>query len=436
MKKARISWFMLAAVSTVVFAGCFIACGPQEEGPDGQGSTAAIGETSHQPITLQLISLIDNNPEIGEMLEASILMAKEVNPDPVTNPVQDLDDYYAYIDRVSRSLPQNMIECSPELSMREQMLQGICYHYFLASQPLVELEDIGLFSNSLQYYEPFASWMRDFAVVQGQYMDTEDSWNQEIFEDIFADSDFGLQEDWYEDPSNWNTFNRFFCRYLASPDVRPISSPDNGAVVVSPADCVPQGVWPISSDSEIEVEGGLTVKFLTYYTIHDLLKSDSEYRDSFANGVLTHAFLNVNDYHRYHFAVGGEIFEKEILTRDVALEVSWNAEQGIYIPLDSTGWQFSQTLGYVIVDTGDYGLVALIPMGMAMVSSVNFEDAVAPGNTLEKGDMLGNFLFGGSDFIMLFQEEAGFQITAPMESDSVYNHILVGEEYGRLRVEE
>lgn len=427
---------MLIAISMALFAGCFMACGSQEEEPAVENAATVEEESSHQPITLQLIALIDNNPEIGEMLDSSIEKAKEVNPDPLTNPVQDLEDYYAYIDRVSRSLPQNMIECSPELSMRERMLQGICYHYFLVSQPLVELEDMGLFSNSLQYYEPFASWMRDFAVVQGQYMDTEDSWNQEIFEDIFADSDFGLQEDWYEDPSNWNTFNRFFCRYLASPDVRPIFSPDDGAVVVSPADCVPQGVWPISSDSEIEVEGGLTVKFLTYYTIHDLLKSDSEYRDSFANGVLTHAFLNVNDYHRYHFAVGGEILEKEILTRDVALEVSWDAEQGIYIPLDSTGWQFSQTLGYVIVDTGDYGLVALIPMGMAMVSSVNFEDAVAPGNTLEKGDMLGNFLFGGSDFIMLFQEEADFRITAPMENDSVYNHILVGEEFGILSVEE
>mgnify|MGYP001036238355 FL=1 len=60
-------------------------------------------------------------------------------------------------------------------------------------------------------------------------------------------------------------------------------------------------------------------------------------RDAFAGGVLTHAFLNVFDYHRYHFAVGGEIVENASLTRNVALEVSWDEEQGIYIPLDSTG---------------------------------------------------------------------------------------------------
>jgi len=47
--------------------------------------------------------------------------------------------------------------------------------------------------------------------------------------------------------------------------------------------------------------------------------------------------------------------------------------------------------------------------------------------------MLGNFLFGGSDFIMLFQEKAGFEITAPIEDKTTYKHILVGEEYGVMK---
>lgn len=195
MKFLSNSLLVLLVFTLVIFT----ACGPQEEDPANQQTTEVVEEELHQPITLQLIALVDNNPEIGEMLEASIAKAKEVNPDTIMNPVQNLDDYYSYIDRVSRSLPQNMLECSTELSMREQMLQGICYFYFLVSQPLDDLEGMGHFSNSLQYYEPFASWLRDFAVVQGQYMDTEDSWNQETFEEIFADTDFGLQEDWYED---------------------------------------------------------------------------------------------------------------------------------------------------------------------------------------------------------------------------------------------
>ena len=77
----------------------------------------------------------------------------------------------------------------------------------------------------------------------------------------------------------------------------------------------------------------------------DLLAEDSEYADEFAGGTLTHTFLNVNDYHRYHFGVGGEVKETDVLERNVALEVSWDEKEKKYVPLDSTGWQFSQTLG-------------------------------------------------------------------------------------------
>jgi phosphatidylserine decarboxylase len=420
MKTVRTILSIATATALLAATVGFIACGPKEE------------EISHKPITQELINLIENNPEIGEMLEKSIAEAKKANPDPKTNPVQSLSDYYDFIDRASESLPQDMVESSPSLTMRDQMLQGLCYFYFLVDQPLPELEDKGLFKNTLQYYEPFSSWLRDFAKAQGSYLDTEESWNEEVYQEIYDDPDFGLQKGWYEPPSNWNTFNRFFARYLESPDMRPIASPDDAGVVVSPADSVPQGVWPIDNDSNIQVDGGLKVKLVTYYSIYDLLGADSDYKDAFANGVLTHTFLNVNDYHRYHFAVGGTVKEKDILARNVALEVSWDEEQGKYEPIDSTGWQFSQTLGYVIVDTGEYGLVALIPMGMAQVSSVNFEDDVEVGAVREKGDMLGNFLFGGSDFIMLFQEEAGFEITTPMENETDYKHILMGEEYGRM----
>lgn len=398
---------------------------------------ALVEEHPYKQITVELYYLIEDNPEIGDMLERSIAEAYKTNPDVKTNPVQSLSDYYDFIDRASEVLPQDVLEGSPGFTEHEKMLQGICYPYFLVNQPLPELENKGLFKNTLQYYEPFSSWLRDFAKARGAYADTEKSWNEEIYQEIYNDPDFGLQKGWYESPSNWHTFNRFFAKYLKSPDMRPIASPDDPAVVASPADSVPVGVWRIDKNSNIQIDGGLKVKLATYYRIRDLLGEDSEYKNAFANGALTHTFLNVFDYHRYHFAVGGTIKEKEIIAQNVALDLLWSEEQGKYVPLDSTGWQFSQTRGYVIVDTGEYGLVALIPMGMAQVSSVNFEDNVKVGTTHKKGDMLGNFLFGGSDFVMLFQEEAGFKITAPMASEMDYErhykHILTGEEYGVMR---
>lgn len=390
-------------------------------------SAVSMGDDGHKQITLDLMDLMEKNPEIATMLEESIAQAKEINPDLETNPVQSLSDYYDFVDSASELIPQDVLENPSDLT-RDQILQSICYFYFLVDQPLPELENKGLFRNTIQYYGPFSAWLYNFSVSWGAFLDTEESWNEETYQQFYNDPRYGLQNGWYESSSNWKTFNQFFSRYLQSPNARPIASLNDTKVVVSPADSVPQGVWPIDNNSTIQVDDGLEVKLVHYYNVADLLGNDSQYKDAFANGVLTHTFLNVNDYHRYHFAVGGMIEEMKKIVQNVALEVQWNSTENEYDPIDSTGWQFTQTRGYVIMDTEEYGLVALIPMGMAQVSSVNFEDDVVVGASHEKGDMLGNFLFGGSDFVMLFQKEAGFELTA---TPGV--HILMGEEYGVMR---
>jgi len=92
-----------------------------------------------------------------------------------------------------------------------------------------------------------------------------------------------------------------------------------------------------------------------------------------------------------------------------------------------------ETRGCVILETDKYGLVALLPIGMAAVGSVNFESAVKVGTKVSKGDMLGFFLFGGSDFIMLFQDKVNFVLGSPKKADDKsYRHILMGERLGHL----
>ena len=111
-------------------------------------------DDSHKPITRELINLVEKYPEIRNMLEASIAEAKKINPDPKTNPVQNLSDYYDYIDSASELIPQNVLE-NPTNLIHEQILQSACYFYFLIDQPLPELKGKGLFKNSIQYYKPF-----------------------------------------------------------------------------------------------------------------------------------------------------------------------------------------------------------------------------------------------------------------------------------------
>ena len=402
--------------------------------PKGVETASTHTQSNHKQITLDLISLLKKHPNVKAMLELSIAEAKKVNPDAKTNPVHDLDSYYSYIDSASELIPSEVLE-HPKHLLREQIMQSLCYYYFLIDQPLAELEGKGLYRNTIQYYEPFSSWTRDFANAWGMFLDTDKSWSEKTYQEFYKDPRFGLDKGWYEPAGNWKTFNDFFSKYLKSVDERPIASADDTSIVVSPADSVPQGTWAIDKDSKIKVEGGLKVKLTHFYSVEDLLGEDSPYKDAFANGILTHTFLNVNDYHRYHFAVGGEVKEAKRIVKNVSLEVVWNKNKGKYAPIDSTGWQFTQTRGVVVVDTGKYGLVALIPMGMAQVSSVNFEGSVRAGISHKKGDMLGNFLFGGSDFVILFQDKAGFELTAAKEVNSpdTYKHLLMGEAYGVMQ---
>ena len=87
--------------------------------------------------------------------------------------------------------------------------------------------------------------------------------------------------------------------------------------------------------------------------------------------------------------------------------MTWDEESGSYIlNAETPGWQMIETRDCVIMQTEDYGLVALLPIGMSQVSSVNFEDTVKVGATVKKGDALGYFLFGGSDFVIIFQRRS------------------------------
>ena len=245
-----------------------------------------------------------------------------------------------------------------------------------------------------------------------------------------------MTKGWYEDPSNWNSFNDFFCRRLASPDQRPVASPDDNSIVASPADCVPQGVWAIDDESYIITDEKIAVKSRVFNSIRNLIGADSPYRDAFAGGTFYHAFLNANDYHRYHFPLSGVIRELRIIPGDDALggTITWEPDlQQYVVDCSVPGWQSIETRGLAILETDSHGLVAVMPIGMSQVASVNFTEGLEVGQRVEKGDELGYFMFGGSDFVLVFQKGADFQLTSPKDGDGAWQHILMGEKLGELK---
>ncbi|MEJ2162541.1 MAG: phosphatidylserine decarboxylase [Robiginitalea sp.] len=394
-------------------------------------------EAEYGEATKELIAMLEGDPELKAMLEASIEKAKQVNPDPNTNPAQTLEEYYAFVSWAETSMPWALLKKREYPEIFDNIFQSLCTFYFIVDQPLPELEGRGLVNNSLQYAEPFATWMVNFSKSWGRFLDTEASWSEEYYQMALNDPNFGLQRGWYEDPSNWTTFNEFFTRYLKSPEMRPIASPEADSVVVSFADSEPMGVWAIDSLSNLVASDGVPVKSASLRSVSELIGPDSEYRDAFGGGTLTHSFLNVNDYHRYHFPMAGIVKEIRIIPgkNPTGGVIWWDTENNrcAFNPSAKTGWQSVETRGCVILETQEYGLVALLPIGMAAVGSVNFEDSLTAGSQVKKGDMLGYFAFGGSDFVMLFQEQAEFTLDAPMKADgSSYKHMLMGERLGYL----
>ncbi len=403
----------------------------------GTGCSNTEEAYQYGPATQELISLLDSNSEVKSMLISSLEKARQINPDPNTNPAQTLDEYLQFVSYCEKAMPWALMKKEEYPEIFDHIFQSLACFYFLIDQPLPELENRGLVNNSLQYAEPFASWLVTFSKSWGAYLDSEESWNEEYYQAAMNDPNFGLQHGWYEDPSNWKTFNDFFARHLRSPDMRPVASPSDSSVVVSFADSEPQGVWAIDSNSFLIANDGIAVKSATLRSIPNLIGEDSEYKDAFANGTFTHSFLNVNDYHRYHFPMSGTVREVRLIQgiNPTGGKLWWDADNGRYAfdPSAKTGWQTIETRGSVILETEGYGLVALLPIGMVAIGSVNFEDTIKPGIQVKKGDMLGNFAFGGSDFIMIFQEGVNFTIDSPKTEDrETYQHILMGERLGTI----
>jgi len=416
---------ILIALCFLVLTSILISCKQ-----DNSDNTPVYG-----PKTLELISIVENNPNIKSLLVKSIAQAKVVNPDKNTNPAQTLDEYYQFVTWAETCMPWTILPKTPYSSLYDKIDQSLNYFYFINDQPLTELEGLGYYNNSLQYVKPYNDWLVSFIKAWGLYLDTPESWNDSYYQLALTDNKFGLSAGWYEDPSNWKSFNQFFSRYLVSPDKRPIASPADSTIVTSPADSKPEGVWQIDANSEIVLKKGVPIKSGTLTSIVKLIGDESPYKNAFANGIMTHTFLDVQDYHRFHFPVSGTIKEiRNIAEQDaVGGIITWDPSIQRYM-FDPTvpGWQSIETRGCIVVETKDFGLVALLPIGMSQICSIKFENNLQVGSSVNKGDMMGCFLFGGSDFVMIFQPKAGFilQPTKGMTNGQDFQHMLMGEKYG------
>ncbi|KAI3554555.1 hypothetical protein CABS02_05372 [Colletotrichum abscissum] len=208
----------------------------------------------------------------------------------------------------------------------------------------------------------------------------------------------------------FRTFNAFFTRRL-KPGLRPIACPDDDSVIVSPADCTYDNSVANQSVAKITPYGSVEIKNVRW-PISMLLQGSAHAAD-FDGGIWMHAFLNTTNYHRQHAPVSGRVLEAKNIQGMAHLEADTVGDGQVRMmggvdASENPGYQFLQTRGLVVIENPVLGKVAFLPIGMAMVSSVDL--FVAEGDVVRKGDEVSCFRFGGSDVICIFQEKAGLRV--------------------------
>jgi len=203
----------------------------------------------------------------------------------------------------------------------------------------------------------------------------------------------------------FESFNAFFVRTLEDQEAsRPQTMPERDYVISAPADCILNSVPLRITDAKtpIPTKGGQELN------VSELL-GGSVHAERFVGGTALSCVLMPGAYHHYHAPVGGRVIESKII-EDASFGYddfpTWEhgGNVGYY------GTEFGQFAGYkrgyFIVDTGRYGYVALVAVGLDTISSIVFNEKFADIShavAVIRGEELGYFRYGGSLFIMIFE---------------------------------
>lgn len=409
-----------------------------------------------QPATRDLGRIIDEN-YYRAAFEVAIETVSRLRV-PELDGIETLDQFYYYVDALVTWIPEIRVwDWDGELLHERTVYLRITQFYFYFNQPSLEALQSPIAPVAGAKLSPISRWLRDFAVEWGSFLDTPES--RQYLESFKYAPEYAWQ-DYEKPPEDYATFNEFFARRFEQIDVqRPVAAAGDDRVIVFPAESTYVGQWSVSTavGEPLPAPPSIVIKHIEW-SIDELL-ADSEHASDFAGGVFCHSFLNTYDYHRLHTPVAGRVLEARFVPGQVYLEVLL-AEQGetvadgdiarAVIPQryldaeDATGYQFVQCRGLLVLES-PLGKVAVLPMGMAQVSSVVFVTPAAEGQQpitltpeekrgldyqqqvdllnekvraalvgkhLQKGEMFSFFQFGGSDCVVVFERKASVNVTA------------------------
>jgi phosphatidylserine decarboxylase len=249
--------------------------------------------------------------------------------------------------------------------------------------------------------DPGLRWTRDFAEARRRFLDSKAS--TAVIAQWIADPTIHMEQ-FVIPPDGFKSFTEFFIREL-KPGTRPIASPIDDAVLVAPTDCILKMIDTLTPEFEI------STKFKQRLHLRELL-AGSAYATHFEGGTAISCVLLPTTYHHYHAVVSGKAVE----SREDVGGAYWGMEDfGDFYNAGNLGcgtgysaFEHSRR-GYIVIETAEYGFVAMVPVGLDTIGSVVFEDKfkqVTSENPVPvyKGERIGHFAYGGSLIIILIEQ--------------------------------
>ncbi len=211
----------------------------------------------------------------------------------------------------------------------------------------------------------------------------------------------GFVEDFQCDPSQpfhgFDSWDDFFTREFRE-GRRPVASPEDDSIIANACESAP---YRIAKD--VKLQDQFWIKGQPY-SLNHMLAGDPLTK-FFEGGTVYQAFLSALSYHRWHSPVSGTIVKTRLLDGSYYAEAlsegydpaGPNESQAYITQVASRG------LVFIEADNPDIGLMCILFVGMAEVSSN--EITVYEGQHVNKGDPLGMFHFGGSTHVLIFRPE-------------------------------